>query len=99
MIHIVWEFRIRTAKRRIFERLYGSAGRWAMLFRRSRAYKGTLLLRDPDRANRYLLVDRWTDWAAFRRFKRRFRKEYETLDRECWEFTRRERRLGCFEPV
>ena len=97
MIHIVWEFYIRPDRREAFERYYSSAGQWAALFRKSSAYRETILTQDLEVPARYLLTDVWEDFPAFQDFKQRFQAEYEQLDKLCEPFTVEERCLGIFQ--
>ena len=99
MIHIVWEFRIRSDKREAFERYYSSAGYWAELFRKSPAYRETILTQDVEASDRYLLTDVWENLHAFHDFKQRFQNEYERLDKVCEPFTTEERWLGVFQVM
>lgn len=45
---IVWRYRVRRAAEKRFERIYGPRGAWARLFRKSRGYFGTQLLREAE---------------------------------------------------
>lgn len=97
MIQVVWKFRIKEGKRKGFEQYYRSRGKWAALFEKSKAYHGTVLLRDTEDPDRYLLYDQWEDIDSFRRFKQDHMKEYEKLDQKCHEFTEEETCLGFFD--
>lgn len=99
MLHILWEYRVPTGERSEFERHYSSNGTWAELFRRSSAYRGTTLLRDPDDPARYLTLDVWDDAASFHRFKKDFAAEYAALDQQMEVLTESERHLGSFETA
>ena len=99
MLHIVWEFRVKKAKRLQFEVHYSTNGTWAKLFRKSPDYRETILMRDAKNNNRYLLTDVWKDWSSFRRFKAKYLKEYESLDKECEQFTEEENLIGYFHSV
>ena len=96
MIVIVWEFRVQPGQAAEFERSYGSEGDWAQLFRRSPAYRGTELLRDPADPERYLTLDRWEDAADFEAFKTDHGDDYRRLDRACEPFCSEERLVGRF---
>ena len=97
LIYIIWEFYIRPEKRADFERYYSSSGHWADLFRKNPDYRGTTLMKDIERPERYLVTDRWDDLAAFQNFKENFRPDYEQLDKLCEQFTEEERCLGIFQ--
>ena len=97
MLIIIWEFRVKAGREAEFERRYGPEGDWAQLFRRSRAYRGTELLRDTAEPGRYLTLDRWQSAEAFEEFKRSNAEDYAALDRECEALTESELCLGWFE--
>ena len=96
MIVIVWEFRVQTGQATGFERAYGPEGDWARLFRRSPAYCGTELLRDPEDPGRYLTLDRWEEASDFEAFKADHGDDYRRLDRVCEPFCSEERLVGRF---
>lgn len=99
MIHIVWEFRVRAGREREFEERYSASGDWARLFARSDGYRGTTLMKDAARPDRYLVIDVWRDAAAFAAFKAVHGAEYAALDRECEALTEAEVPVGTFEPL
>lgn len=96
MIVIIWEFRVQPGQAAEFERAYGSEGDWACLFRRSPAYRGTELLRDPANPERYLTLDRWDDASDFEALKVDHGDDYRRLDRTCEPFCFEERLVGRF---
>jgi heme-degrading monooxygenase HmoA len=96
---ILWEYRVRESRRREFERHYSATGTWAKLFRKSRGYRGTVLLRDRKKPSRYATIDWWDSLAAYRRFRRQHQKQYDTLDEKCERLTRTESCLGYFETA
>src|SRR5260370_42450325 len=77
---IVWEFRVRSGKRREFERVYGPDGDWARLFRTGKGYICTELVRDLKTPRRYLTFDRWASRQAYERFKKENRTQYQAID-------------------
>ena len=97
MIQIIWEYEVRPEKVIGFESNYASTGTWALFFQKSRAYRGTLLLRDPAVAHRYVTIDVWNDAASYEAFREQHAAEYEKIDRICAEFTVSERKIGMFE--
>lgn len=99
MIYIAWEFRVKKAKRKEFERHYCGTGTWARIFRKSRAYHGTTLLHDRRVATRYVSLDRWSDLASYRQFRKKFAREYASLDARCEELTELEREIGIFTDL
>ena len=97
MILIVWEFRVKESIRSKFLRYYSSTGVWAMLFRKSPAYRETKLPQDTRDENRYVTIDSWETEEAFESFQKQFSEEYRALDKECEEFTEAERKIGLFK--
>ena len=59
MLLIVWEYRVRENKRKVFQRAYAARGHWAALFRKGRGYRGTILLHDYKQRNHYATIDTW----------------------------------------
>ncbi len=96
MFVVVWQFEVADEHVAAFEAAYGPEGSWAQLFRSSKNYQGTELLRDAYAAGRYLTIDRWTSEDAFRAFRREHDAQYETLDRACDALTGRESRVGAY---
>ena len=92
----VWEFEVAAGRREEFLRCYGPDGDWARLFRRAPGYLGTLLLADQARPERFLTVDRWRSAQEHDDFKRRFRSEYEALDRACEQLPVHAASLGAY---
>lgn len=97
MFVALWEFEVKPGSEERFERVYGPEGTWAKLFQRSRAYKGTRLLRDAARPGVYVTMDLWDSQTAYEAFKKECAQEYQELDRSCEEMTVNETRLGEFE--
>ncbi len=95
----VWEFDVGENSQREFEKIYGPAGAWAQLFRRSPGYLGTELLRDLGHPGRYLTLYHWNSREAFERFKHDHETEYAALDQRCDKLTEREVFLGEFNRV
>ena len=91
MVQIVWVFEARPDRLPEFENVYGIDGTWAKLFRTAEGYIDTVLLRDLEKANRFLVIDRWRNLASFESFKRRQAAAYDELDRQC-EGTQGDRR-------
>ena len=99
MLCVLWEYRVKKAHRRAFERHYSATGTWVRFFRKGRGYRGTVLLRDPEKPGRYLTIDRWQDVASYRRFRRQHQKHYDALDRKFERLTEKETCLGYFETA
>jgi quinol monooxygenase YgiN len=93
----VWEFRVSVDKRRAFEKIYGSNGDWARLFRRREGYIRTELIRDRDVPGRYLTLDFWTSRLAYQKFRTQNLAAYKALDRRCEALTQTEKLIGAFQ--
>lgn len=93
---IIWEFRIRPAKRRAFARAYGPDGEWAKFFRKGKGYLGTELIRDGNQPNRYVTLDYWISHKHYEIFKKQNRKMYEIIDEKCEALTTQESEIGQF---
>lgn len=99
MIYIVWEFTTSPELHVDFETAYGPDGVWAQLFRRDRAYRQTLLLKQSEPAGRYLTIDVWEDRDSYLNFKDRNASDYYSIDQACERLTTSERQIGIFETV
>lgn len=95
----IWIFDVAEGAEAEFERAYGPDGEWVRLFRRSRGYRGSVLLRDLDEPRRYVTMDRWASAAAFERFRAEHAAPFEALDRRCQALTVAETRLGRYAPA
>ena len=93
---IVWEFRVKSGKRREFETVYGSGGDWVCFFRHGKGYIRTELIRDVENPSRYLTLDFWTTRQAYLRFKKENRASYQAIDEKCISFTEGEALIGEF---
>lgn len=96
---IVWEFRVRSRKRREFKRTYGPNGVWVKFFRSGKGYIRTQLVRDLKTAGRYLTLDFWTSREAYLRFKKENRAEYQAIDEKCLSLTENEVKVGEFRRL
>jgi hypothetical protein len=94
---VIWEFLVKPESRISFEKAYGPEGDWVQLFRSSREFLGTQLLRDLNQPGRYLTVDNWTSREARVKFKRSHHTAYVALDESCEALTERENLVGEFE--
>jgi heme-degrading monooxygenase HmoA len=93
---ILWEFEVRVGKEKEFEKMYGSEGAWAQLFRRDDGYHGTELVRDAGKTNRYFTLDFWISQEKYEAFRKENREEYKAIDQECEALTHSEREIGNF---
>jgi hypothetical protein len=81
----------------LFERIYGTEGEWARLFRRDARYRGTRLLRDVGAERVYVTMDSWESRAAYEGFRERWAAEYQEIDARCVSITQKEVQFGSFE--
>jgi len=95
----LWEFTVEPARRAEFESHYGPEGDWSALFSRAEGYLGSELLQDRTNPLRYLTVDRWESFEAWRAFRSRFAAEYERLDSRLEGLASREAPLGEYTTV
>jgi ribosomal-protein-alanine acetyltransferase len=95
----VWEFYVRSDKRRAFEKAYGPNGDWARLFGQGEGYIRTELIRDPKTLGRYVTLDFWTSRHAHQQFKKQHLAAYKALDKKCNSLTEREQLIGEFEKA
>ena len=68
MFLALWEYEVKPGCEERFEKVYGPAGDWAMLFRCDSNYQETRLLRDPFRPAIYLTLDFWKSRQAHEEF-------------------------------
>jgi quinol monooxygenase YgiN len=97
MFAYIWEYEVAAEKRAEFERAYGPEGEWVQLFRQGEGHVRTELLRDVERAGRYVTVDYWESQACRDGFRERFAAAFAALDEACEALTERERWVGDFE--
>ncbi|MEW5800020.1 MAG: antibiotic biosynthesis monooxygenase [Bacteroidota bacterium] len=95
----IWQFKVMAGKEKEFERAYGPEGDWVQLFRQSKGYLRTILVRTIADANTYLTIDEWISSADFLTFKKQFHDEYYTLDSRFSGLTTDEMQIGEFESV
>ncbi len=93
---IVWEFRVRSGKRRAFEKAYGPDGDWALFFRTGQGYIRTELLSARGTPLRFLTLDFWASRADYERFKKITALEYQAIDKRCESLTEKEIEIGQF---
>lgn len=97
MFVALWEFKVKSGVEAEFERVYGSGGDWAQLFRKDAAYRGTRLAKDIDRARWYFTIDTWDSRASYDAFRRANEAAYAALDARCEKLTSEENKIGSFD--
>jgi hypothetical protein len=93
MIAIVWQFEVRVGKSSEFEELFGADGDWNAMNRHSRSYLGTSFLRDQTSAQRYLLIEYWSEMLVAEHHKQYRRDAVEQLE------ARRDALIVSVEPM
>lgn len=93
----VWEFIVRTAKQREFEKAYGPQGEWVKLFSQGKGYLGTELHQDQANPMRYITIDYWRSRQDRDTFRLKFAREFQRLDALCESFTVQEKFMGDFD--
>jgi hypothetical protein len=99
MFLVLWEFEVKPGCEERFEKVYGPAGDWAMLFRSDSHYRETRLLRDLLRPAVYLALDSWMSRQSYEEFMASRTAEYKALNSVGEGLTIKERRLGWYELV
>ena len=97
MFVILWEFEVKPGNRVGFQRAYGSFGAWVKLFRRDPRFRGTQLVHDPSRDDRYFTLDFWDSETAYHHFLTTNRQAYEELDTSLQDLTLKQRHVISFE--
>jgi heme-degrading monooxygenase HmoA len=96
---VLWEFQVRPEFEELFQRIYGSQGDWAELFRKGKGYVRTEFYRDVKNARRYVTVDVWESELAYHEFRKDHEKEYRAIDQRGEGMTEKETSLGAFEML
>jgi hypothetical protein len=65
MIAIVWQFDVRPGREVEFEEFCGADGEWSALNRHNRSYLGSSFLHDQNDAQRYLLIEYWSEMLVY----------------------------------
>jgi hypothetical protein len=99
VVAIVWQFDIRPEDSKTFERLYGADGEWTSLSRRSRSFLGSSFLRDIAAANRYLLVEYWSEMVVYEKHVADFSDEVKQLERQRERFVVSMENIGLFTAL
>ena len=99
MFTYIWEYHIKTACVQEFETAYGPAGTWVELFRQTTGYIRTELHQDRRQKNRYLTIDYWESAKAYQAFQQQFATQFETLNKQCDQWTHKEVHIGDFNEI
>lgn len=95
--HYIWEYRVRADRIDQFHDLYGPEGGWVQLFKLSPGYIDTLLLQDRDDPTRFVTIDSWRSYQAWRNWRTHVEHEFQELERRGEEMTLAEHHVGDFE--
>ncbi len=90
----VWQYDVRPGAEAAFTDAYGADGSWARLFSGSDGYLGTELFGSLETPGRYLTVDRFLDYPAWRRLLADHGPAYRRLDERCADLTLAEQELA-----
>src|SRR5215470_16982337 len=96
---VVWEFRVKPHKRKLFEKMYGPNGDWAKLFQTASGYLRTELIRCKAEPNTYVALDLWSSPRGYEQFKKTQHSGYAALHKRCELLTEAERKLGEFASL
>jgi heme-degrading monooxygenase HmoA len=97
MIEIIWEFVVKEGARGQFELMYGPGGAWSELFARAPGFRGTTLMRDTMRPQRYLAIDIWDTQALRDETLAEREGEYADLEATLGRWTVSRAELGIFQ--
>jgi heme-degrading monooxygenase HmoA len=93
---VIWQFTVKSEHLAAFERVYGSGGDWARLFRGCPGFVQTELLRDAEAPNQFATLDYWRTPDDYVRGMASLAPAYQELDQRCAGWTLEERRVGNF---
>jgi heme-degrading monooxygenase HmoA len=93
----VWEFIVKSARQREFEKAYGPQGEWVKLFSQGKGYLGTELHQDQTNPMRYITIDYWRSREDRDSFRSTFAREFQRLDALCESFIVQEKFMGDFD--
>jgi heme-degrading monooxygenase HmoA len=95
---VMWEFKVRAGMEKRFEKVYGSDGEWARIFRQNDSYIKTKLYAS-EAGRTYVTLDYWTSQEAYEAFRKQHAAKYKALDQRCQGMTESEREIGRFVRV
>ncbi len=95
----IWEYSVHPGRVDEFEQLYGPRGEWVELFRQSTGYSSTDLFRDRTQPNRFVTVDHWESFDAWRDWRALVETQFGELDRRGAQLTAKEREVGRFHTT
>jgi heme-degrading monooxygenase HmoA len=99
MIEVVWEFVVKEEARGQFELAFGPGGAWSKLFAGRPGFRGTTLLRDTKKPQRYLTIDIWDSEAQREQALAESKAEYTSLDAIFADWTEVKSEMGNFRVL
>jgi heme-degrading monooxygenase HmoA len=92
----IWEYKVNFNFINEFERHYNSQGSWVKLFKKANGYIETHFFKDKTEINRYVTVDYWESYEAYKTFREKFSFQFDELDNKCEQYTIKENKIGDF---
>ena len=99
MIAVVWQFEVHADKQDQFEAFYGASGAWTKLSRRSRSFLGSSFLHDIAQADRYLVIEYWSEMVVYEKHHSDFGAEMGELEERRDALVRKATPLGVFNAL
>jgi hypothetical protein len=99
VVALVWNIEIAPNQSEAFERFYGADGQWTALSRKSRSFLGSSFLKDLAHAERYLLIEYWSEMLVYERHLVDFDQEINLLEAVRNQFVVRLEALGVFSAL
>jgi hypothetical protein len=99
VVALVWNIEIAADQSEAFERFYGADGQWTALSRKSRSFLGSSFLKDLAHAERYLLIEYWSEMLVYERHLVDFDQEMHLLESVRDQFVVRMEALGVFSAL
>jgi quinol monooxygenase YgiN len=65
MVAVALQFAVRNGREDEFEQLFGADGEWTLMNRHTRSYLGSSFLRDQNRADRYIVIEYWSEMIVY----------------------------------
>jgi hypothetical protein len=99
VLAVVWQFHVRPAYEREFEKLHGTDGDWTRLSRRSRSFLGSSFLKELANPRRYLVVEYWSEMVVYEKHLSDFSDQVEKLKRRRAEMVEETLPMGLFDVL
>jgi hypothetical protein len=99
VVAVVWNIEIAPDQSEAFERFYGADGEWTALSRKSRSFLGSSFLKDLAHAERYLLIEYWSEMVVYERHLADFDDDVHLLAAVRDQFIVRMEAMGVFSAL